>query len=254
MSSPAASAQLLGSLANRLSSDLPTPLYLQIADLIGSAIRNNDLAPGSALPAERSLAEWFKVSRITVRNALESLTERGLIDSRRGSGHFVRAHVELPLSRLTGFSEEIRARGRQPNSRWIERSIGIATPEEAMALHLPTVARVARFVRLRLADDEIMAFEQSTIPAEILPEPEKVENSLYSALQQSDHAPVAALQYIRAINLERRIAELLQVPSGAAALLITRHATDRRRQVIEFAKSYYLGDRYDYVAELRRVP
>src|SRR6201999_1680209 len=92
------------------------------------------LGPDDALPPERDLATDFNGSRITVRKAIDGLVNEGMLVRRQGSGTFVRARVEKNFSKLTSFSEDMRARGRNPRSVWLSRAAGTVTPEEALTL------------------------------------------------------------------------------------------------------------------------
>lgn len=66
------------------------PKYLQIANHIREQILRGDLAPGAEVPSERQLAEGWRVARPTAGRALETLRRDGLVESRQGSGTFVR--------------------------------------------------------------------------------------------------------------------------------------------------------------------
>ena len=66
-------------------------LYQQVAESIATAIAKGRYAPGSRLPAERDLAEEFKVSRPTIREAMIALEIRGLVGAKKGSGIYVTA-------------------------------------------------------------------------------------------------------------------------------------------------------------------
>lgn len=83
-----------------------TPLYLQLASRLASAIHAGTRSAGEALPAERTLSEAVGVSRITARKALALLVEQGLIRRARGAGSFITPRTEDPLSRLTGFTRK----------------------------------------------------------------------------------------------------------------------------------------------------
>jgi hypothetical protein len=82
----------------------PTALYLQLATKLGEDIRYGKWSPGEALPAERVMCEQLKISRVTLRQALDALAEQGLVSRRPGAGTFVASHIEHALTGLTGFS------------------------------------------------------------------------------------------------------------------------------------------------------
>ena len=226
------------------------PLYLQLQRALKTAIDNHILSPDDALPAERDLATDFKVSRITVRKALDGLVAEGLLMRRQGSGNFVSARVEKNFAMLTSFSEDMRARGPTPRSVWLKKSSGTVTPEEALALRLSPGTPVYRFHRLRYADDAPMAIEYATLAASALPSLDAVHESLYEALERNGQRPARALQRLRAVLLTSEQAKLLKSKEGAAGLLVERLGSLRDGRAIEFSQSYYRADVYDFVAEL----
>lgn len=244
-------AAILGT--DRLSPDDPAPLYLRLESAIREAIAAGGLAPGDALPPERELAAELGISRVTVRKALSGLVESGMLVQRRGSGTYV-AHpprkVEQPLSRLTSFTEDMRARGLKPGVRILDRSVSLPSPEEAMTFGLKIGERVSRVHRLRLADDVPMALELASIPQAYLPDPAAVDGSLYVVLEANGIRPVRALQRLSAANLGPSEAGLLDLPVGTAALRIERVSYLADGRVVEFTRSFYRGDAYDFVAEL----
>lgn len=64
-------------------------LYQKVADAIIAAIGKGTYPPGERLPSERDLAEKFKVSRPTIREAMIALEIRGMVEVHQGSGVYV---------------------------------------------------------------------------------------------------------------------------------------------------------------------
>lgn len=229
------------------------PLYVQLRDQLQKAISSGQIGPGEALPSERDLAELSNVSRITVRKAVRDLANEGLLIQRQGSGTSVAptgGRVEQSLSRLTSFSEDMARRGQAVRSEWLERGLYDPTIEETLALGLKPHSKVTRIVRLRFADDKPMAIEKASLSPTHLPDPEAVGGSLYAHLDTRGCKPVRAIQRIRAVNLKPEHARLLQVETGAAGLNIERTSYLANGQVLEFTQSQYLGDAYEFVADL----
>src|SRR5213596_1666586 len=142
-------AQVLGNLDPSDS----LPLYQQLQRGLREAIEKRILGPDDALPSERQLAEDLGISRITVRKAIDGLASEGLLVSRQGSGNFVSNRIDKNFAKLTSFSEDMRARGRNPRSVWLKRAAGSVTPEEALTLRASPGTPVYRFHRIRFADD-----------------------------------------------------------------------------------------------------
>lgn len=226
------------------------PLYRQMQDALRRGIETGALGPREALPPERDIAAEFGMSRITVRKAIKGLVEDGLLISRHGAGTFVGGRVEKQFSMLTSFSEDMASRGRTARSEWIAQTESIVGSEESLALGLGPGSRVLRFNRIRFADDQPMAIEQSTIPGFGLPGLKSVGASLYAALDSAGHRPVRALQRLRAVLFDEQQALLLDVEVGAAGLFIERRGFLSDGRAIEMTKSWYRGDAYDFVAEL----
>lgn len=231
------------------------PRYDQLSRHIAAAIADGRLPPGSQLPPERDLADLAQVSRVTVRKAVALLAEEGLVEQRRGAGTFVRLpegpKLEQSLSSLTSFTDYMLARGKTSSSVVLSRGLFFPAPEESMALGVPGSERIARIERLRSADGIPMAIEWSSVPADVLPDPDLVETSLYAVLRQRGGAPSRAIQRMSALNLGSREADLLRLPEGAAVLRIDRTGYLPTGRPIEFTRGLYRSDIYDFVAELR---
>ncbi len=234
----------------KLDEESPLPLYQQLQRALRHAIESRQIGPDDALPPEREIADDLHVSRITVRKAIDGLVGEGLLVRRQGAGTYVCARVEKNFSKLTSFSEDMRARGRTPRSVWLRKSEGSVTPEEALTLRSSPGTPVFRFQRIRFADDAPMCVEYATVLASCLPSIEAVETSLYEALERAGNRPVRALQRLRAILFTAEQAKLLQIHERDAGLLVERVGFLKDGQAMEFTQSYFRGDIYDFVAEL----
>jgi GntR family transcriptional regulator len=233
------------------------PLYLQLQRRIADAIASGRLKPGDSLPPERDMAAMTDLSRVTIRKAVQALVASGQLVQRRGSGTFVAAKVERleqALSLLTSFTEDMVRRGKSVESVWLSRAIHAPAPEEVMALGLGAGTMVARLERVRRSDGVPLAIERASLSADVLPDPAAVETSLYAVLQARGMRPVRAVQRISAANLGPRDAELLGVPTGAAGLRIERIGYLPSGRVVEFTRSLYRGDAYDFAVELKLAP
>lgn len=230
------------------------PRYLKLKRMIEEAIRSGALRPGEALPAEREIALRTELSRVTVRKAVQDLVRDGLLFQRHGSGTFVAprvGRVEQSLSNLTSFTEDMASRGIAVRSVWLDRGVYAPSPEEFVILGLSSSERVARVARLRIGNDEPLAIERASLSTGALPDPAAVDTSLYAALERTGMRPVRAIQRISAALLGERDAGLLGVAAGSASLNIERTSYLATGKVVEFTRSIYRADAYDFVAELR---
>lgn len=230
------------------------PLYLQLKRWIEDAIHRGAVHPGDALPSERDLANKVDVSRVTVRKAVLQLVKDGVLVQRHGSGTFVAPlaqRVEQSLSQLTSFTEDMARRGMAVRAKWLDRGLYLPSPEETVILGLSAREQAARISRLRLSGETPLAIERASLSSHILPDPAGIGDSLYKHLDKSGNRPIRAIQRIRAANLGEQDAALLQVPAGSAGLNIERTSYLASGRVIEWTRSIYRGDTYDFVAELR---
>jgi GntR family transcriptional regulator len=214
------------------------------------------LGPGQALPAERALAGTFSTSRTTVRQALRELTIEGRLVRMQGRGTFAALpKVAQPLQ-LTSYTEDMRRQGLASSSRLL--SVGYVRADEELSRRLDVRprARVLRVERLRLAREQPMAIETTHLDAGRFPGLAKRLGdsvSLY-ALLAADYGVhlAAAEETIETVPAPPKEAEMLEVTVGYPMLLLSRHSRDTGGRPVEFALSFYRGDRYKFVAQLQR--
>lgn len=234
-----------------LDSASPTPLYLQLAEGLRTLINEGAVRVGEALPSERELSAMTSISRVTVRKAIDALLREGMLSRRPGSGTYVSTRIEQPASLLAGFSADMANRGSRPGSIWIEKVLANPTPEEAMTLAISPDEQVVRMTRVRTADDEPLAIERAVVPAGFLPDLDDIGELLYGALTSLGNRPVRGLQRLQSSLATQAEANLLSIPVGAAILRIERRSYLAGGTPVEFTRSAYRGDRYDFVTEVR---
>lgn len=234
-------------------SDEGTPLYMQLARNLREQISNGMLHPGSAVPSERELCEMAGLSRVTVRKGIGQLIDEGMLVRRQGSGTYVAGRIEAPGARLSSFSDDTRSRGEDPGVVWINRAYSRPTSEEAAVLDVAVDASVVRLSRVRLAGGEPLAIEHAVIPAEFLPNLEYLGDSLYQALERHGCRPVSGTQRVRASLATPTEAGILCIGQACEVLRIERTTMTTAGRIVEFTRSVYRGDRYEFVTELRDI-
>lgn len=227
------------------------PLYLQLAANMKQYILRGGVKPGKALPSERDLSEMTGMSRVTVRKALDKLIEDGLLFRKQGAGTFVASRIQAPSSVLTGFSEDARRRGEKAGVIWMFKTYGLPIEEEASMLEIPSTAEVARLGRVRLLDDEPLAIEHAVVPRKFLPDLKVVGESLYAALDAAGNRPVTGWQRVRASLANPTEAGIFSIRENAEILRIERLTRLANGSPVEFTRSAYRGERFDFVSDLR---
>lgn len=211
---------------------------------------------GSPVPPERTLAERFSTSRTTVRQALQELVVEGRLERIQGKGTFVAKPKVAQALRLTSYTEDMHAQGLEPSSRLLEVDYAAADESLARRLNIEAGARVLRIERLRLANGEPMAVEATHLAAARFPGLRRQlarYASLYTALAEAYGVHLAeAEETIETALATPREADLLDADVGLPLLLLSRHSFDDRGEPVEWVRSLYRGDRYKFVARLRR--
>src|ERR1700746_2989751 len=143
----------------------PLPLYAQLESLLAAEIGAGTLPPGSRLPNEEGLVKRYAVSRTTVRQTIQNLIRRGLIEIRRGTGTFVlQPKITQELTELSGFVEDMQSLGRQASARVLDKQIVPASESVGRHLALSMGTPVVRIQRLRLADNAPLSFDETWLP------------------------------------------------------------------------------------------
>lgn len=233
--------------------DEDTPLYLQLARSLRDHISDGGIGPGGALPSERDLSEMAGLSRVTVRKGIQQLIDEGIVVRKQGSGTFVAPRIEARGARLTSFSDDARSRGEAPGVVWIYKSYALPTEEEAAALEVAPDTRVARLGRVRLSGGDPLAIEHAVVPAEFMPDLDRLQDSLYEALEAHGFRPVGGTQRVRASLATATEAGILSIEQLSEVLRIERSTRLSDGRIVEFTRSVYRGDRYEFVTELNEV-
>ncbi len=235
----------------------PLPRYYQLREIMRERIRTGEWKAGDLIPSERELAETYGISRMTARQAITDLVNEGLFYRERGKGTFVSRHkVTQQLLHLTGFTEDIRARGQLPSTRVISAQMLPADEITAERLRIPPQQVLFCLQRLRLADGEPLAIELSQLSfpgCEKLVEEDLEHNSLYRLLETKYGVPLMeAEQDLEAGLAGNEQAQLLKIPVGSAVLFTRRVTYTDRNQPIEYAKAVYCGNKYTFYTHLKR--
>jgi GntR family phosphonate transport system transcriptional regulator len=173
---------------NMQDTALGVALWRQVADGIERNIADGTYVSGEKLPGENEIADIYRVNRHTVRRALATLAERGIVRAERGSGTYVEApRLAYPLRSRTRFSEIVGAGGREPGGQLIGSAIEPATRELARHLALKAGAPLLRLDVLRFADKTPICVATNWLPAARFSEAAKLYEKMRSMTKLLAH-------------------------------------------------------------------
>ena len=235
----------------------PLPRYYQLKEIMLERIRSGEWKPGGLIPSERELSEKYGISRMTARQAITDLVNEGLFYREQGKGTFVsQRKTTQQLIHLTGFTEDILARGQRPDTKVLSAEMSPADEATAEKLRIKPGTLIFRLQRLRLADGEPLAIELSQISfkdCERLLEEDLEHNSLYRMLETKyGISLMEADQELEAGLAGNEEAQLLNISVGSPVLFTRRTSYTERNQPIEYAKAVYCGNKYTFYTHMKR--
>ena len=236
-----------------LDKDLAVPLYHQLQNVLKAEIESGRWRSDERLPSEQEIAKRFHVSKITVRQALQKLSQLSYIRREQGRGTFVaRRKFDEGPRELTSFTEEMRRHNLVAASRVLAQFEAEADARVAVALRLPAKSLVLVLKRLRLAGTEPLGVQIAHIPAALVPGLHVADGmSLYEVLQTQYHLyPAKARETYVAALADSSTAQLLGIPTGSPVFGVERVTLAHNERPFEFVQSTVRGDRYSIVLDL----
>lgn len=230
----------------------PVPLYYQLSQQLEAAVEQGRLAPGSLLGNEIELAARLGLSRPTVRQAIQSLVDKGLMVRRRGVGtQVVHSQVRRPLE-LSSLYDDLETAGQRPATSVLRNTVEPATAEVAAALGVTEGAEVHLVERVRYAHDEPMALLRNHLPTGLLDlDSERLESTgLYRMMRSSGITLHSARQSVGARAATAEEAGRLTEAAGAPLLTMQRITYDDTGRTVEFGSHVYRASRYAFEFQL----
>jgi DNA-binding GntR family transcriptional regulator len=230
----------------------PVPLYYQLATRLEEAIESGELPSGARIENEITMSERLGISRPTVRRAIQSLVEKGLLYRRRGIGTQV---VQGSLRRrveLTSLYEDLQREMKKPSTQLLTYEAVEADEHAAAMLDISVGDQVLHLRRLRFAGDEPIAVLDNILPMEFatFSEDDITAGGLYELLQARGITMRMARQRISARQATAAEAKLLHMPRGKAVLTMDRTAFDPTGRPVELGHHCYQPDLYSFEVTL----
>lgn len=229
-----------------------SPVYIQIHNQIKKDIEAGVWAVGDRIPSERELALEFNVSRMTLRQAVQTLVEEGILERQVGAGTFVaRKKVQEKMTGVTSFTELMEEQGKKPSSRTVSYLVTTPSLSEMERLKLKDDEKVLRMERIRYADEVPICFEVATLPYSLVKDYERnqITTSLYRTLEESGRKIGHAQQSVSAQVASERIAEYLNIKRGSAILRLRQITELVDGTPFEYVRTQYAGDKFEFYLE-----
>ncbi|MFE9775348.1 GntR family transcriptional regulator [Streptomyces sp. NPDC005931] len=226
----------------------PVPLYHQLAQQLEAAIERGDLARGRLLGNEVDLAVRLGLSRPTVRQAIRSLVDKGLLVRRRGVGtQVVHSQVRRPLE-LSSLHDDLEAAGQGPGTRVVRLESVPAPADVAAALGLAEGSEVVLLERLRCTHGRPVALMCNHLPSGLLDlDGARLESTgLYRVMRAAGITLHSARQTVGARSATAEEAARLDEEEGAALLTMQRTAYDDTGRAVEYGTHVYRASRYAF--------
>jgi GntR family transcriptional regulator len=233
------------------------PRHSQISQWLRTQIEEGTFQPEEKLPSENDLAKKFDVSRVTIRRALQSLESEDIIYRCQGLGSFV-SDTRAPhnLVRLTDFNEDMAKAGLNASSKVHKFKI-IEAPAWLLApLQVEEGTKVMQIDRLRLADNNPVAFDSTWLPilyGQLLTEDKLKSSTIYKILEDEyDIRVIRGTYRFTAETADNTLAKELKIEKGAPLLLIERSTFTIGNKPVYFQRRYYRSDKVMYEMTLER--
>ncbi|MFM8563349.1 MAG: GntR family transcriptional regulator [Acidimicrobiia bacterium] len=222
--------------------------YRTIADELRRRVNEAVYAAGQLLPSENDLGAEFAASRVTVRRALETLRDEGLVDARQGFGWFVAAApLRQSLGRLATIEAQLLDGGIRPQRRILEFAFEKASRHVRSVLGADNVLRVKR---LNLADDQPFALVTVWCRADLGDHLSRADVERSPFYELLDVPLKGATQTIGADAAANDDARLLGVPVGSPVLRCTRVTTDTSGRAVLLSEHVFPAHRTEFVVDL----
>jgi GntR family transcriptional regulator len=231
------------------------PLHVQAEELLRKMIEDPLFRNGKFLPNEVELSQQLKISRTTLRQALNKLVYEGLLIRKKGIGTKVSEKtVSSKSMNWKSFSQEMAARGIPIRNFELHISWGKPNEELIHFFDIKPDVKILKLERLRGRPEGPFVYFVSYFHPDIgLNGEEDFKRPLYEILEQDYHV-IATLskEEISAKAADNFIAGKLEIDTGSPILFRKRFVYDQSEKPIELNLGYYKSDSFIYTVESRR--
>lgn len=241
-----------------LTRDGPETIHEQVSGRIRELVATDTWPNHFRLPAEPDLAAMFKVSRGTVRRAIQTLIDEGLLVRTRGRGTFVSSGlIEQPLAAtFLSISESMEQLGIAYETEVIARELLAADARHAALLEVPEGTSLLRLARRRSVAGTFVAYFVNFVRADLCPGVEQIDfarRRLFEVIEKDyGHEIAAGRRTFEARLAAGDPARYLDVADATPVLYLEQVTYLRSGIPIEYSDVWIVGDRLRVSSILRR--
>jgi GntR family transcriptional regulator len=238
-----------------LAREAGAPLYRKLARALLGDIAKGRLRPGDQLPTEDELIAAYRVSRITVRQALDILRARGLLERIAGRGSFVTRPPGAYIMTINSIEDVVLA-GADSEVSVLEWKAIRPGPAVERRLQLSN-QRVWMLRTVRHRDAAPLCYSETYTLLDIGRPIDPADLRRHTVLETIETKLGlqigVAVEEISAGLANRELGTHLQIPRGAPLVIVEMTLFDVSDRPIEYFKTAYRADRFTRRTELRRV-
>lgn len=231
------------------------PKYIEIMNFIRHEIKINHFMPNTRIPSERDLTTLLQASRMTVRFAINELTNEGLLYKIQGSGTYVTGlKIQKPLVPLTSFTEDMRLEGKEVSTILVSFERIEANSVVAEKLNIKEGEAIFRIARLRVSKDLILLYEVIYQPVAILPllSEQSCLGSIYKYIEEQGLIISYSNVSIEAMISDIELAQILKISEGEPLLLMKDVTHLGNGNVLHYVKSFYIAKYFYFSSTISR--
>lgn len=235
-----------------LNKNSSTPLYAQIKDSIKHAIKSGLLKPNDKLPTEDELCSAFGISRPVIRQAYKELIDENYIIRFKSRGSFVK-EPEIKSMFFSEFSDievDLNQMGYTPSVQLLSKSLIDSKLIKSTIRKLINGSEVLKVEMVYLGQGIPFVYKEAYYPTALMPGIVDInfENApIYNALESKLNVWLSHIKrVVDAQIISDDIVGILKTEKGHAIHFVESIAYDDRDRVVEYAHSYYVGDRNEF--------
>lgn len=233
-------------MTSMLNADSYSPLYRQLIRKIRSDIAGGVYPVNSRIPSEQELCDTYNVSRVTVRKALQELSQEGILRRHQGKGTFVSTPRTCQnLNHINSFSESCRTQGLMPATRVLHCQLVSPDKDDLETLLVKPEDTMVETYRLRLADGMPVTLETNRYPMtfEWLMNAD-LSGSLYELFRNHEIEPFQATHSLSMVKASEAEARILEIPAGTPLMNLYEVVYDSHGSPLYSSRQLIRGEKF----------